>query len=618
MKYEQMPPGPVSGLRLDRDVFFDAWWYTFMAENNIEYSINPEGVAGPEQLRFMVALEPDQIYVPCRDEIFFALLNGRRGGEMPAVLRNAYAGAWRLAIATIQRLTRDTPTPGKRRRMLLFCRHRLRSSLAVGTILPARLIKRLLTTILTLNRHEDPWAASKQAASAAMAAFLASPAWRAIASALPQGADKPDDLPALRHALDMAELARLMLLSAYATPNLPPELPDTATFCARAQALAPGLARLFSQASQTGEGGEGGKTFMFVGDSESGVMADLPFLRALTRQGHRVVLALKGLPLFAATTVWDCETDPVLAEATRGLPRLTDGRMGKNELLRQLSLNRFIVINDGTGELLNLYRTSVTFARAWKECDAIIVKGRRQGEQLLGTSTRFTRDILCYWRTSSSARGKDAAPRPAMHASAMCPDAWPHDDGMRVGFIPCAEHAARFSEADLNAHADAIIAAMRQARAEGKTVMFYSCVIGSIPGEIDTAIRIVTAFIRYLRERLDQVLIINPTEHVVPGMDADDLMFMWERVQRSGLIQTWRFQTADDIETSFALLGQKVPPIWAGKDATYSTGCTKELRIALDMQRLHPEMQILGPAVDKFFRRGEYGVGKFHDAMFDA
>ena len=38
------------------------------------------------------------------------------------------------------------------------------------------------------------------------------------------------------------------------------------------------------------------------------------------------------------------------------------------------------------------------------------------------------------------------------------------------------------------------------------------------------------------------------------------------------------------------------------------------MRIALDMQRSHPELQIVGPGPEKFFRRGDYGVGKFVDA----
>lgn len=92
---------------------------------------------------------------------------------------------------------------------------------------------------------------------------------------------------------------------------------------------------------------------------------------------------------------------------------------------------------------------------------------------------------------------------------------------------------------------------------------------------------------------------------------------MWEKVQRSGLIDVWRFQTVADIEKSFELMGQKVPSFWTGKDSTYSTGCTKEMHIALDVQKTNPEMQIIGPSPDKFFRRREYGVGKFCDSAID-
>ena len=57
-----------------------------------------------------------------------------------------------------------------------------------------------------------------------------------------------------------------------------------------------------------------------------------------------------------------------------------------------------------------------------------------------------------------------------------------------------------------------------------------------------------------------------------------------------------------------------MPPQWSGKDSTYSTGCTKEMRIALDVQGKNREMQIIGPEARLFFRRGEYGVGKYFDA----
>jgi hypothetical protein len=57
----------------------------------------------------------------------------------------------------------------------------------------------------------------------------------------------------------------------------------------------------------------------------------------------------------------------------------------------------------------------------------------------------------------------------------------------------------------------------------------------------------------------------------------------------------------------------KVPPEWVGKDATFSTGCTKEMKIALDVQKEHPEMQVIGPSREKFLRREEYGIGKMYD-----
>ncbi len=592
MKYELPSIQRVRDVRLGRDMSFDAWWYTFMAENNIEHTINPEGVASPEQLRFMAALDDDQIYVPCSDAIFRALVEASDSGVMPRVLRRVYAGAWRLTITTIESLTRqardDVDVDRLRRRMMLFCRLRLRSSLALGNILPSRLVKRLMSTVLNLNEHQDPWVQAKREDNAAMAAFLTADAWRATIDQLPPQTGEQSTMSGLRHNLDMAELTRLVLLSSHSRPSLPPEWNDDRERAAVMESLGPVLEHVFGVSYDPAAGTISGKTLLFVGDSEGGAMADLALLKALARQGHRIILALKDNPLFKAATFWDCETDPVLAEGVRGLPLIGDQRLSKNGLLRHLAQNRFIVINDGTSELLNLYRVSTTFARAWKECDAVIVKGRRQVEQLLGSSTEFTRDILCYWR--------DQDGRPHVHLR------------------PRAEQVVRFRDTDLMAHADAIINTMRQARAEGKTVMFYSCIIGSLPGETHTAITVANEFVTFLRDRLDQVLIINPAEHFVTGMDADDLMFMWERVQRSGLIQTWRFQTADDIEQSFALMRRKVPPIWAGKDATYSTGCTKEMRIALDMQRSHPEMQILGPAVDKFFRRGEYGVGKFYDA----
>jgi hypothetical protein len=158
---------------------------------------------------------------------------------------------------------------------------------------------------------------------------------------------------------------------------------------------------------------------------------------------------------------------------------------------------------------------------------------------------------------------------------------------------------------------------MTAAKRRGDRVIFYSAIIGSIPGQVEAAVEILGAFVEHMRHTYRQCFVINPAEHFVPGMDADDLMYMWEMVQRSGLIDIWRFQTVEDIETSFSLLNREVPSEWLGKDSTYSTGCTKEMNIALEVQREFPEIQIIGPAKERFLRRSEYGIGKLYDRRLD-
>jgi hypothetical protein len=330
---------------------------------------------------------------------------------------------------------------------------------------------------------------------------------------------------------------------------------------------------------------------LFLPDTAGGLVFDLVVVKALIRQGHSVVLALKEGFHFASPMFWDWEEDPALGAMLDGAHFLADERISKNDLLSAQSRHRLMVISDGTREELNLYRVSVTFARAWKESDLIVAKGEPHYRRLIAASHPFTRDVLCYHRGT--------------------------DGKFRLDYKPKASWVRKFSDRDLKNKADEIIAEMRKAHARGESVMFYSGVIGSLPGQTRTAIRIVDTFVKYLRERLDRIHVINPAEHFEEGMDADDLMYMWERVQRSGMIDVWRFQTVADIEKSFELMDRKVPPMWAGKDATFSTGCTKEMRIALDMQKKNPEMQIIGPDPMRFFRRQEYGVGKFFDAAIE-
>ena len=184
---------------------------------------------------------------------------------------------------------------------------------------------------------------------------------------------------------------------------------------------------------------------------------------------------------------------------------------------------------------------------------------------------------------------------------------------MIIDYKPRHPAVIKFSHRDLEIKAETLIGKMRKARQDGMTVMFYSGIIGSIPGKIPVAKKVMSTTVEHLRNQSSLTYIINPSEHFEPGMDADDLMYMWEIVQRSGLIDIWRFQTYEDIVHAFQLMDKKIPPEWVGKDATFSTGCTKEMKIAIDVQHEHPEMQIIGPAREKFMRRAEYGIGKMYD-----
>jgi hypothetical protein len=187
---------------------------------------------------------------------------------------------------------------------------------------------------------------------------------------------------------------------------------------------------------------------------------------------------------------------------------------------------------------------------------------------------------------------------------------------VEISYKPRHIEALKFSHSDLEKKARRIIDQMKEAKKKGMTVIFYSGIIGSIPGKIKMAKKIMSVNIQHLKNQFAMTFIINPSEYFEPGMDADDLMYMWEIVQTSGLIDIWRFQTYEDISQAFQIMGQKVPPEWGGKDATFSTGCTKEMNIALSVQKAHPEMQIIGPAKEKFMRRQEYGVGKMYDRKF--
>jgi hypothetical protein len=321
-------------------------------------------------------------------------------------------------------------------------------------------------------------------------------------------------------------------------------------------------------------------------------MIDLAIIRYLANHGHKIIIALKEGPLFTKVDICDTQKDHILKEQLRGIHFISDPNLSKNALVKILRSDYHIIaLSDGTREVLNLLHCTTSFIRVFKEVDGVISRGNEQKRRFFESHFRFTQDIFNISKNE--------------------------DGSLAIAFKPRHPKVVKFSHFDLEQKAQTIISQMRTAKESGQTVIFYSGIIGSIPGRIDMAKKIMTLFIKHLKQQFAMTFIINPSEYYEHGMDADDLMYMWEIVQRSGLIDIWRFQTYEDIVEAFQIMQRKVQPEWVGKDATYSTGCTKEMHIAMDVQKQHPEMQIIGPSKEKFMRRGEYGVGTMYDRRLD-
>ncbi len=564
-------------VRLGKDIHFDAWLYNFMIENNYAYHMNKDIIASPEQIAFMVALEEGEVYIPCPDETFQYLTQS----DCTKELQKQYCHVWRTIVHMLHSFE---PQKAVRQRVLAFCRYRFRQFIKNHSIVPSRTMKRMTSLLAAQTGVDDPWREKRQKTNVQAYDIFTSTALQEALYRAPENFVCSQNLSQLRHELNSIEIARLMYLSAnsrHLLQETPSPLEWQSIFENIQVSVEPFITLL-------GRENDESKTILFLPDASGGFVFDMALLRRLQRMGHKIIVALKNGFYFFSPTIQDMENDSIMQELLDGASVVQESTISKNNLLNLLRESSLVVIHDGTRERLNLYRTNVVFARAWKEADIILAKGWRNAGMLAECSQQFTRDIICYWAKRDGTYTVKAKPR--------------------------ARHIRKLSEADIRERAEGIISEMRAAHKAGKTIMFYSCIIGSIPGQESTAVALVRVFVENLRNKLDDIYIVNPAEQSPDGMDGDDLMYMWERVQRSGYIHVWRFQTVQDIEDSFALLGRKVLPAWAGKDATFSTGCTKEMRIALDVQKRNAEMQIIGPDKEKFFRRDSYGVGKYFDA----
>ncbi len=573
----------VSKIRAGLDPYLDAWFLHFMLENNIEHLINPKVNASPEQLRFMVDLEEDQFFAPCTDWMFDNLLKSRMTRE----LKQEYVETWQRLVSLVHAFSGESFI---RKKVLSLCRHLFNRALYSPFMIPSRLLKRMLDIFLSQNVLQDPYTSRKNDQNRRALEFMNTPVFFRFISACPDSTMGCERIQDLRWELDLLELKRFFCLSTWS--NIWQE-----------EDFNPCASNVQKEISREWEGFESVMTSLFGPDnvysykilylpnSAGGIMFDLKIIQALMRLGHKVVLAMKEGFYYDYPTFWDVDSDPVLSSALRDASFIQHSQISKKNFLKKQRENRLLIISDGTRERMNLYRTSITFARAWKESDLVIAKGSGNFRRLINNSYDFTRDILAFYR---DAQGE-----------------------VHFQFKKRSSRVRKFIESEILFKAEEIKKGMLSAKLKGQRVLFYSAIIGSIPGQTQTAIEVLNHFVGYMRERMDQTYIVNPAEHFEHGMDGDDLMYMWEMVQRSGLIDIWRFQSVSDIEKSFELMNRKVPPIWAGKDSTYSTGCTKEMHIALDVQKQYPEMQIIGPSPEKFFRRREYGVGKFFDANIE-
>jgi len=558
----------------------DAWFTAFFLENHIDPFAYPTKVGTLEQIEFMVFLQDDERFFPCSDQMFDAIMSRKSGRFILARYREVYDKIVGLVNEFI-----DSEYDRKFLTALLKIKfdHEIESRL----LIPSRLEKRLYKIFLSRTHIEDPYGNRKKKENRRAQRFMTSETFNKALNHINGTIDNIEDLNLyqLRKKIKEIEFLRLLSLMAaghlwlnddFKVPSIS-EIKSLFNTKISGQGLVPFLDLIHKPKSK----------FLWLLDEAGDAVVDIAIAKFLAELGHVVILAVKETPFFKKISLTDIRTDPTLAKALGNAHFIHDKTISKNKLVQRLKRDENLyVVSDGTQESLNLLLVSTTFSRIFKEVDCVISRGVEQKNRLINTHFQFTRDVI---------------------------NITAEDEGLSVAFKPRHPEFINFSHIDLEKKAGRIIDQMTSAKAKNMTVMFYSGIIGSIPGKIDVAKKIMGRFIDHLHNQSANLFIINPSLYYEPGMDADDLMYMWEIVQRSGFIDIWRFQTTDDIAESFALMNKKVPPEWIGKDSTYSTGCTKEMHIAQDVQKQNTEMQLIGPSLDKFMRRNEYGVGSMYD-----
>ena len=565
----------------------DAWFNTFYIENHLDHFTHPDQAATPKQVRFMVYTNENERYYPCSDNMFAAIL----GRERSDFIQEKYNEVLQRILELIDQQIEDQ---NERKYLQTLIKIKYSHETRDEIMIPSRLEKRLLRIFLNHTHIEDPYVFEKAMRNKRVSRYLNSEAFQKALNHVDRSefAKAPTTITGIKELVEHLELKRLIAMS---VENPLWESDESLQYTKEDYLKAfnrpvtgNGVGSLFQFLEIHSKETAPAKKILWLADETGEVMVDLAIVHYLAKLGHKIIIAFKEGPLFKKVDITNAQEDEVLRRELERALFIQEKNLTKNELLKTLRRDyNIFVISDGTRENLNLLLTSTTFGRIFKEVDGVISRGHQQKRRFFDTHFQFTQDIF---NISEAPKGAVA-----------------------ISYKPKHPSVIKFSHKDLENKAETIIEQMESAGKKGMTVVFYSGIIGSIPGKIDMAKKIMSVFVEFLKKQSAMTFIINPSEHFEPGMDADDLMYMWEIVQRSGLIDIWRFQTYDDIAQAFQIMDTKVPPEWVGKDATFSTGCTKEMRIALDVQKKQPEMQIIGPAREKFMRRDEYGIGKMYD-----
>nr|NJM04081.1 protein-glutamate O-methyltransferase family protein [Desulfobacula sp.] len=567
-------------VRLGKDPDFDAWFTAFFLKNHIDPFAYPSKVGSKEQVEFMVFPEDGERYYPCSDKTFHAIMSGK----YTPFLKQRYKQVYEKITAMIDELI-DSDYDRQYLKTLIDIKYN--DEISTGLLIPSRLEKRLHKIFLSRTHIENPYSREKETVNQNVKKFLASETLKNALNQVDESLQPAQDitLTELREKIKEIEFVRRITLLTQnhlwtrENPNIPS--PGRIKKIFNTRIMGDGLAPLISLMKAKKQ------KILWLADESGDMVLDLSIAEFLAELGHIVILAVKESPFFKKVCLADTRTDPVLIKILENAHYIYEKTISKNNLVNLLKHDKNLyVISDGTRETLNLLLVSTTFSRIFKEVDCVITRGRSQKKRLIDSHFRFTQNIINISVIKKS---------------------------LFITYKPRHDAFVKFSHQALEEKANRIIDQMKSAKKRGMTVMFYSGIIGSIPGKIDVAKKIMSTFIDYLHKQSADLFIINPSLYYEPGMDADDLMYMWEIVQRSSYIDIWRFQTSDDIAETFALLNLKVPPEWIGKDSTYSTGCTKEIRIAQEVQKENPEMQLIAPSIDKFMRRNEYGVGSMYD-----